>query len=80
MCLAQDKYASKTYKLEIYWTRNTIGFRQRNGEKKQLFSIGGPKCELSMDVLQGWAEETLKRLDTDKSWEKTCEWVKSKVK
>ena len=73
---AQDRYKSDKYKLEIYWTKKSIGFRQKTGEKRQLFSIGGATCKLSMDVLLGWAEEALKRLDSGKSPKSVCEWVK----
>jgi len=66
--------------LEIYWKKTTIGIRQRHGEKKQLFSIGGTSdCKLSMKALLGWAEETLKRLDNTKKWEKVRDWVKGQV-
>ena len=77
-CLPQD-YKSENYKLEKYWTRKTIGFRQRKGDKQQLFSIGGPNCELSMDTLLGWADEVLKRLDKSKSWQQVREWVRGEI-
>ena len=77
LCLAQaEPYVSPTYRLELYWKTETVGFRQRHGEKRQLFSIGGASCPLSMDALQGWAEETLKRLDKSRSWESVRDWVK----
>ena len=81
VCLAQDEtYVSATYKLETYWTKNSIGFRQRHGERRQLFSIGGTTtCSLSIEVLQGWAEETLKRLDNTKRWEDVRDWVKEQI-
>jgi hypothetical protein len=76
----QDIYKSENYKLEIYWKRTNVGFRQKHGEKKQLFSIGGTvDCTLSMDALLGWAEETLKRLDNTKNWKSVRDWVKKQI-
>ena len=76
----QEMVKSDKYKLEVYWTKKTIGFRQKTGEKKQLFSIGGTTtCKLSMDTLIGWASETLKKLDTSRSWEAVRDWVKAQI-
>ena len=78
--VSQEMYKSENYRLEIYWKTKVVGSRQRHGEKRKLFSIGGSKCELSMQQILNWAEEGLKRLDGSKCWKPVCRWLKEAVK
>ena len=50
-----------------YKSANSIGVRQKTGDKRQVFQFGGLTTAMGEWALRGWADDVLVRLDSGKS-------------
>ena len=57
-----------------------IGIRELSGDKKQLFSFGGLKCNLRKDDLLTIASEIIKDLESGGGYEAAAQRAKQLVK
>jgi len=59
----------------FYKASNTIGIRKKFGDCNTAFSYGGKKCELTEEVMRGFADEVLQKLDAGQTEKAVKSWV-----
>ena len=80
MLLAQAAHAKQAvldHHVLYYKNGNRCGIREKQGDKKQIFSFGGTACKASSDQLKEIGMEACKKLAEGWSIEGTWEWAKS---
>lgn len=70
---------STRYSVMYYKNNNSIGIREKFGDKRQILSFGGAKIALKEDGLRGWADQVLGKLDEGQSIKTVKNWVKSMI-
>ena len=74
-----QNHSSPDYCITYYKNNNLIGVRRKHGDKKQPFSFGGKRCELSEEQLREYADQAMEKLDAGLSEADVAEMMKAIV-
>jgi len=72
--ISSDKYGVMYYK-----KTNSIGIRRKFGGKDTAITFGGKKCGLSEEVLRGFGDDALKKLDAGTKENTVEKWAQKAV-
>ena len=73
-----EEFAGSRYGIMYYKKSQSIGVRQKFGEKRQILSFGGKKSGLSERSLRSWGDSVVMKLEINKwSEKKAGDWVRA---
>ena len=70
---------SPRYAVMYYGASMNIGIRRKFDGKNQSISFGGKKFNLSEEVLRGWADDCLRKLNNDEPESEVEDWVRTRI-
>jgi hypothetical protein len=62
-----------------YGKGNNIGIRRKFGDKSQCICFGSSKLDFSEEVLRGWGDDCLRKLDAGEREQAVEEWARNKI-
>ena len=74
-----QEFKSARYAVMFYRNSNSIGIRQKFGKNTQVISFGGRKCGLLENVLRGFGDDALRKLDAGQKETAVEKWAKKAV-